>query len=92
MVKPSGQGLVMLVLQQGQGPFLRVPGSAVSVFFLVKNSPFRLNSLKTGYFDEHYILHILFLMLSICCDKLPAMMRFASMDSTCSPVAEKSVS
>jgi hypothetical protein len=32
---------------------------------------FRLNSLKKGYFKKHYMLHDLFLMRSICCDKLP---------------------
>jgi hypothetical protein len=36
---------------------------------------FRLNLLKTGYFRKHYMLHVLSLMCSICCDRLPSTMR-----------------
>jgi hypothetical protein len=41
-------------------------------------SVFCLNSLKTGYFKKHYMLHEMFLMCSICCDKLPSILELGT--------------
>ena len=40
-----------------------------------RKRPCELNSLKTGYFVKHYMLHVLLLMRATCCDKLPSVRR-----------------